>query len=113
MISPQTAFNDSALIPEASTMFYINVWLTVNDTANVPRVRELLSRCQAGSRAEDGCVRFEVYHSDADSRRFLLCEHWRSKDDWEEHRKRKTVTEIYVPEVLPLVTRDAHISTLL
>ena len=94
-------------------MFYINVWLTVNDPNNVTRVRELLSRCQAGSRAEDGCVRFEVYHSEPDPRRFLLVEHWRSKADWEEHRTRKTVTEIYVPQVLPLVTRDAHISSLI
>ena len=94
-------------------MFYINVWLTVNDPNNVSHVRELLSRCQAGSRAEDGCVRFEVYHSEADTRRFLLVEHWRSKADWEEHRTRKTVTEIYVPQVLPLVTREAHISSLI
>jgi quinol monooxygenase YgiN len=93
-------------------VFYINVWLTVNDAVNVARVRDLLSRCQAGSRAEDGCVRFEVYHSEADARRFLLCEHWRSKQDWEEHRTRQTVTEIYLPQVLPLVTRDAHPSSL-
>ena len=94
-------------------MFYINVWLTVNDPTNVGRVSELLARCQAGSRSEDGCVRFEVYHSETDPRRFLLCEHWRSKEDWEEHRKRKTVTEIYVPQVLPLVTREPHVSRLL
>jgi quinol monooxygenase YgiN len=97
----------------SETVFYINVWLTVNDPANVERVRELLSRCQAGSRAEDGCVRFEVYHSETKPNCFLLCEHWRSKEDWEVHRTRKTVTEIYVPQVLPLVTRDPHFSALL
>lgn len=94
-------------------MFYLNVWLTVNDPAHIGRVGELLTQCQAGSRAEEGCVRFEVYHSEADPRRFLLCEHWRDREDWEEHRKRKTVTEIYVPQVLPLVTREAHVSTML
>lgn len=47
-------------------MFHINVWLTVNDPGNVPRVRELLTQCCRGSRAEDGCERFEVYHSEAD-----------------------------------------------
>jgi quinol monooxygenase YgiN len=93
-------------------VFYINVWLTVNEPGNIARVRELLARCQAGSRAEDGCVRFEVYHSEADPRRFLLCEHWGSKEDWEAHRTRRTVTEIYVPQVLPLVTREAHVSSL-
>ena len=93
-------------------MFYINVWLTVNDTKDVLRVRDLLSQCCAGSRAEDGCVRFEVYHSEADSRKFLLCEHWRSKEDWEIHRTRQTVQKIYLPQVLPLVTREPHVSTL-
>ena len=93
-------------------MFYINVWLTVNDPNNTTRVRELLARCCAGSRAEDGCVRFEVYQSEADTRRFLLVEHWRSREDWESHRTRETVTQIYVPQVLPLVTREPHISSL-
>ena len=94
-------------------MFYINVWLTVNDESDVARVRNLLARCQAGSRLEDGCVRYEVYHSETDPRRFLLCEHWRSKEDWEDHRKRTAVTEIYVPQVLPLVTREPHVSQLI
>ncbi|MBI3466686.1 MAG: antibiotic biosynthesis monooxygenase [Planctomycetes bacterium] len=89
-------------------MFYINVWLTVNDASNLTRVRELLGQCARGSRAEDGCVRFEAYQSEADPKRFLLVEHWRTKDDWEAHRTRQTVQEIYIPQVLPLVTRDAH-----
>ncbi len=93
-------------------MFYINVWLTVNDPQNIAKVRELLARCRAGSRAEDGCIRFEVYQSEADERRFLLCEHWRDRAAWEEHRTRKTVQEIYLPQVIPLVTRDAHISSM-
>ena len=93
-------------------MFHINVWLTVNDPNNIALVHDLLARCVAGSRAEDGCVRFDAYHSEADARRFLLVEHWRSKEDWEVHRTRKTVTEIYVPQVLPLVTREPHISSL-
>lgn len=94
-------------------MFYINVWLTVNDPTNVPRIRELLSQCCVGSRAEGGSVRFEVYHSEADPCKFLLVEHWRSKEDWEIHRTRETVQTIYLPQVLPLVTREAHISSLL
>lgn len=89
-------------------MFYINVWLTVNDHKDVPRVRELLAQCVRGSRQEDGCVRFDVFHSETDPNRFLLVETWRAKADWEEHRTRKTVQEIYLPQVLPLVTRDAH-----
>ena len=93
-------------------MFYINVWLTVNDPQNVERVRDLLTQCVRGSRAEDGCIRFDAFHSEADPRRFLLVENWRSKADWEEHRTRKTVQEIYLPQVIPLVTRDAHMCSL-
>jgi quinol monooxygenase YgiN len=92
-------------------VFYINVWLTVNNDANVPRVRELLTRCVHGSRAEDGCVRFDAFQSETDPGRFLLVETWRSREDWELHKTRETVTQIYAPQVLPLVTRDAHIST--
>lgn len=93
-------------------MFHINVWLTANDETTIPRVRELLGQCVRGSRAEDGCVRFDAFQSEADPRRFLLVETWRSREDWDIHKTRETVTKIYVPQVLPLVTREPHISTL-
>ena len=93
-------------------MFHINVWLTVTDANDIPRVRDLLAQCVKGSRPEDGCVRYEVYHSEADPRRFLLVEHWRTRADWESHRERETVQQIYLPQVLPLVTREPHISSL-
>ena len=69
-------------------------------------------RCAAGSRAEDGCERFEVYHSETDPQKFLLVEWWRSRADWEIHRTRQTVTEIFVLQLLPLVTPDRHICSL-
>jgi quinol monooxygenase YgiN len=93
-------------------MFYINVWLTVRDPQDVPRVRDLLARCVSGSRVEQGCARYEVYHSQADPCRFLLIEHWQTKADWEYHRTQKAFQEIYEPQVLPLVTREPHVSTL-
>lgn len=93
-------------------MFYLNVWLTVKDPANVDTVAGLMGRQVPLTRAEPGCVRFEVYHSQADSRRFLLVECWQEKGDWERHRTAKAFTEIYAPQVLPLVDREPHISTL-
>ncbi len=93
-------------------MFYINVCLTVNDPKDASRVRELLARCVVGSRAEEGIDRYVIYHSETDPRRFLLNEHWHSQADWEAHRTRKTFKEIYEPQVLPLVTREPHISSL-
>ena len=93
-------------------MYCLNVWLTVKDVANIERVRKLLAQQVRLSRAEPGCLRFEAYHSEADSRRFLLVERWGQKSDWEAHRTAKAVQEIYIPQVLPLVDRDPHVSTL-
>jgi quinol monooxygenase YgiN len=91
-------------------MFHINVWLTVKDGADTDKVRELLAEAARLSRGEPGCHRFEVYHSQADRRRFLLCEHWQSEQAWQDHRREKAFLEIYQPQVLPLVDREPHIS---
>ena len=85
----------------------------LKDVANVETVRNLLAQQVRLSRAEPGCLRFEAYHSEADPRRFLLVERWAQKSDWETHRTAKAVQEIYVPQVLPLVDREPHVSTLI
>ena len=94
-------------------MFHLNVWITVKDASQVDKVGQLLASQVPLTRAEPGCVRFEVYHSQADAKRFLLVECWGEKADWEAHRQAKAFTEIYAPQVLPLVDREPHISTLL
>ncbi len=94
-------------------MFYINVWRTVKDAAKTAEVRELLAEACRLSRLETGCERFEVYHSRADERKFLLCERWQSEQAWKDHRNEKAFKEIYEPKVLPLVDRDPHISDLI
>lgn len=93
-------------------MFHINVWLTAKDPQDVPSIREHLARACKLSRTEPGCVRFEVFHSEADPKRFLLCERWESKAAWETHRTAEAFTTIYQPHVLPRVDRDPHISQL-
>jgi quinol monooxygenase YgiN len=93
-------------------VFHINVWLTVKDPQDVPWVRDHLARAAKLSRTEPGCVRFEVFHSEGDTRRFLLCERWESKAAWETHRTAEAFTTIYQPHVLPRVDRDPHISQL-
>lgn len=93
-------------------MFYLNVWLTVKDPGQIETVGKLLASQVPLTRAEPGCIRFEVYHSEADPRRFLLVECWREKADWETHRTAPAFTEIYAPQVLPLVDREPHISKL-
>lgn len=93
-------------------MFHINVWLSVKDAAHVATVRGLLAEQGKLTRLEPGCLRFEVFHSEADPKKFLLVERWSQKSDWETHRSARSFTEIYSPKVLPLVDREPHISTL-
>ena len=95
-------------------MFCINVLLTVKEeyAGDVEEIRSLLAEAARLSRAEPGCLRFEVYHSESNPRVFLLCERWESEQAWMEHRKEKAFTEIYEPKILPRVERVPHISTL-
>lgn len=94
-------------------MFAINVLLTVNHETDVERVGDLLTQCGRLSRAEPGCVRFEVCHSRDNPRVFLLVERWESEQAWQDHKQRQAVQELYLPQVLPLVERVPHISTIL
>ena len=94
-------------------MFCINVLLTVKDPADAPRVAELLRECGRRSRQEPGCVSYDAFHSQADPRLFMLIERWESEQAWQTHREGDAVQEIYLPQVIPLVDRVPHISTLL
>lgn len=93
-------------------MFHINVWLTVKASENISKIGDLLAQACRLSRSEKGCVRFEVFHSQADPQKFLLCERWESEQAWKDHRNERAFSEIYQPQVLPLVDRDPHISDL-
>ena len=94
-------------------MFHINVLLTVKEEADVARVAELLKECGRLSREETGCVRYEAFHSTSEPRVFLLVERWASEETWKTHREGRACKEIYFPQVIPLVDRVPHISTLL
>jgi quinol monooxygenase YgiN len=93
-------------------MICTNVVLTVHDPADVPEVKELLREQGRLSRAEPGCLRFEVYHSQPDPRTFILVERWESPEALDVHRTAKAYTEIYQPKVLPKVSRTPHMSEL-
>ena len=94
-------------------MFAINVILTVNDAENVSQVAGLLTEAGRLSRDEPGCLGFEVCHSRDDAQVFLLIERWESRESWEVHKTAKAFTEIYQPQVLPLVSRVPHFSDIL
>lgn len=94
-------------------MLHVNIWLTVKDPADTATVRALLAEAGRLSRGEPGCHRWEAYQSNNDPNRFLLHERWESQAALDEHRKAQAYTTIYQPRILPLVTREAHPSTLL
>lgn len=93
-------------------MLYLNIWLTVKDPTDIAHVRELLAEQGRLSRLESGCSRFEVYQSQADEKRFLLCERWESQAALDDHRLATAYNTVYKPRVLPLVDREPHPSTL-
>lgn len=94
-------------------MISLLVLLKVKDPGDVAAVGQLLTQAGALSRQEPGCLRFEVYHSQADTSRYFLCEHWASPEALDAHRKAQAYTTIYQPQVLPKVEREGHPSTLL
>ena len=90
------------------TMLYLNVILTVKDSNDIPEIQSLLSEQGRLSRAEPGCLRFEVYHSNNDPKVFILNEHWADQTAVDAHRKATAYTTIYQPKVLPKVDRVPH-----
>ncbi len=93
-------------------MIYNNVTLTVTNASDVEEVRGLLAEQARLSSAEPGCVRFEVYHSQSDLQQFLLVEQWQTQADLDRHKQAKAFTELYLPKVIPLVSRVPHPSDL-
>ena len=93
-------------------MIYNNVVLTVNNESDIEEVRSLLAEQAQRSSEEPGCVRFEVYHSQADEQQFLLIEQWETQEDLDRHKEAKAFTELYIPKVIPLVSRVPHPSDL-
>jgi quinol monooxygenase YgiN len=94
-------------------MICVHVLLTIRDAALAPKIRDLLAEHSRLSKAEPGCLRFELYHSQADPKVFILAERWETEESLAVHRTARGYTTIYVPEVLPHVDRVAHRSELI
>ena len=93
-------------------MVYNNVILKVKNIEDVDLVADLLKEQARMSSEEPGCIRFEVYNSQADTQQFFLVEQWAKEEDLARHREAKAFTELYVPKVIPLVERTPHLSDL-
>ncbi|MFF4484903.1 putative quinol monooxygenase [Streptomyces sp. NPDC001544] len=89
-------------------MFDLLVLIRVSDSADIPTVADALARMRPLCRAEDGCVAWEAYRSQAEPGCFVLVERWASRDHWEAHGDGDAIRRIYVPEILPRVEREVH-----
>lgn len=93
-------------------MLHLNIILTVTQPDDIGKVRELLAEQARLSRMEPGCNAFRVTQSNNDPALFFLYEEWTDQAKLDVHRTATAYTTIYAPQVLPLVTRVPHPSTL-
>ena len=89
-------------------MVSIHVSLTVRNQSDVAKVARLLGEHAKLSRAEPGCLRFELFQSNLDPHAFFIVEAWESQKALDVHREAQAFTTIYAPQVVPLVERAAH-----
>ncbi|HVK22683.1 MAG TPA: antibiotic biosynthesis monooxygenase family protein [Actinokineospora sp.] len=91
-------------------MLDLIVIITVKDLADVPAVADALTRMRPMCLAEPGCVSWEALHSEADPRRFTLVERWETRELWNAHDDLAAIQSVYLPEILPVVDREVHVS---
>lgn len=89
-------------------MIYNNVILKAREATDIAELQSLLIAQAETSLTEQGCARFEVYHSEAEPKVFLLVEWWNTQADLDAHRNAPHFVEVYRPKVIPLVERFPH-----
>jgi quinol monooxygenase YgiN len=89
-------------------MIYNNVILKARDSSDIDTLKALLTTQAQVSLTEQGCQRFEVYHSEAEPEIFLLVEWWETQEDLDSHRSTAHFVDVYRPQVIPLVERFPH-----
>jgi quinol monooxygenase YgiN len=92
-------------------VFDLIVVVTVTDPSEVGAVAEAFATMRPMCLAEPGCVSWDAYHSEADPQRFVLVERWESENAWQAHGEQASIQEVYLPVVLPRVSREVHPST--
>ncbi|MCA9689631.1 MAG: putative quinol monooxygenase [Nannocystaceae bacterium] len=69
---------------EAAETVHVLVDLQIKP-GTTARALEIFAQAAAPTRAEPGCVRYELCQSQDDERRFVLVEEWRSQAALDEH----------------------------
>ena len=89
-------------------MFSLIVIVTVTDPDEVETVSGAFAKMRPMCLSEPGCVSWNAYHSGADPQRFVLVEQWESEKHWEAHGELDAIQQVYLPLVLPRVSREVH-----
>jgi len=74
------------------------------------RVREELERMLVPTRAEAGCIHYDLHESPADPRDFMFHETWQSLSHLEAHRQTPHIKRMR--EALPPLTEGPNVVTL-
>ena len=62
-------------------------------TDKIDLVKAQLEKLAAISRAEEGCINYDLHQDNEDHTQFLLYENWQSRDLWQTHMKNKHIEE--------------------
>ncbi|HEX5597263.1 MAG TPA: antibiotic biosynthesis monooxygenase family protein [Micromonosporaceae bacterium] len=89
-------------------MFDLIVIVTVTNSAEVSTVAAAFEQMRPMCLAEPGCVSWHAYHSNSDPQRFVLVERWESQQAWEAHGDLDAIQKVYLPIILPRITREVH-----
>jgi len=94
-------------------MFHLIVTLQAKTITDEAPVAAALARMRPVCLREAGCVSWDAYQSQVKPGAFVLVEHWQTREHWEAHDAMSAIQEIYIPDILPRITREVHPSTAL
>jgi quinol monooxygenase YgiN len=89
-------------------MFRLIVTIAARAPADIAPIADALARMRSLCLTEPGCAHWEAYQSLESPDKFVLVEHWETQKHWEAHGELSAIQDIYLPEVLPRVTREVH-----
>ncbi|MCO4847542.1 MAG: antibiotic biosynthesis monooxygenase [Yoonia sp.] len=82
------------------------------DPAKIPLLRPLFDALIVATRAEAGCIRYDLHHDNQDPSQFLFYETWESRDLWQDHMEvthvktfQKAAADLIVSVTLSEMTR--------
>lgn len=71
----------------------------------------VIERCVAPSRAEEGCVHYDVYHSTEDNNTFLIHEKWKSEQAIQFHFTQPHFKHL-IADTQPLLAAEPDIQSI-